>query len=258
MAYQRGEIKLMGALQQAMLMYGAAAVGGAFLPTDEATLDWWLTADSLILSDNDPVVDWLDSSPAGKHYGMNTVAKQPTYKTNILNGRPVVRFAAGDALGADPSARTHSVANTMILVCTPSSTTNSYIFGGSGGAGTPAFISGFASKSFEYFNGSGERATFAASTSGFHILTVTRTDSSGNVVGYLDGAQVFSIAVDPSVDWNGKQVSEIGTNGAAGGEDPYNGDLPQILHCSSVLDATGLNNMHTYLSDEYNIPITLI
>jgi hypothetical protein len=236
----------------------AAAGGGGFVPTDEATLDWWLTAESLSLSDNDPVVDWLDSSPAGKHYGQNTGGVQPTYKINILNGRPVVRFAGGDKVGADPLARTYGPANTMILVCTPSSTTNSYIFGGDGGGGIPAFISGFGGKSFEYYNSGSERATFAASTSGFHILTLTRTDDTGNAVGYFDGASAFSIAVDTSLDWNANFVSEVGTNGAAGGEDPYNGDIAQILHCSSVLDATGLNNMHTYLSDLYGISITLI
>jgi hypothetical protein len=246
----------MGAIHQALLSLPSAA--GGFVPTDEPTLDWWLTADSLVLSDDDPVVDWLDSSTAGKDYGQDSAGIQPTYKTNILNGRPVVRFAGGDKLGGDPDSRIFGSANTLIFVCTPSSTTDSYIFGGDGGGGIPAFISGFSSKSFEYFNSSSERATFAASTSGFHILTLIRTDDTGNAVGYFDGAAAFSIAVDASLDWSANFVSEIGTNGAAGGENPYNGDIAQIIHCSSVLDATGLNNMHTYLGDLYGISITLI
>jgi hypothetical protein len=247
----------MGAISQAMLMYGSAAGGGGgFVPTDIASINYWLTADSLVLSDGDPVVDWLYSGT--KNYGQNTVSAQPTYKTNIVNGKPVVRFTTDDKLVADPTALTLATANTIIAVCTPSSTANSYIFGGDGGGGIPAFISGFGGKSFEYFNSNSERATFAASTSGFHILTLTRTDDSGNAVGYFDGASAFSIAVDTSLDFLLRNINEIGANGNAGGEDFYNGDIRHILHYSAVLTSAELNDVHTYLGNDCGISITLI
>jgi hypothetical protein len=37
----------------------AAGGGGGFVPTDIASINYWLTADSLVLSDGDPVVVWV-------------------------------------------------------------------------------------------------------------------------------------------------------------------------------------------------------
>lgn len=225
------------------------------MPADIASLDWWLTAESLSLNDGDAVVDWLDSSSAGKHYGQNSSTAQPVYKTGILNGRPIVRFTTDDRLVADPNARTLGTTNTMIVVCKPTTTSSSYIFSGTLSQGVPAFISGFSSKSFEYFNTSSERATFAASTTGFHILSLTRTDDTGNAVGYFDGASAFLPAVSATNDWNGASIQQVGAFGAI---NFYSGDIAQILHFNAILTPTELNNVHTYLSNLYGISITLI
>lgn len=209
-----------------------------------------MVADEIAGSDGDPVVDWLDISGANKHYGQNTFSAQPVLKLNIVNGHAVVRFATNDRLLPDPNARGLAAANTMFVVATPSTTSDSYIFSCDQSEGTPAFISGFLSRSFEYFNGSGERDTFAASTSGFHILTVTRTDDSGNAVGYLDGVQVFSIAVSTSKDWATGSVSQIGSFGTI---NYFSGDIAEILHWPSVLSGANLTLVHDYLKAKYGI-----
>lgn len=235
-----------------------AAGGGGFNPADIASLNYWLNADSLLaaLSDGDPVVDWLYTGT--KNYGQNTSANQPTFKENIVNAKPVVRFATDDKLVADPTALSFATANTLIVVCTPSSTANSYILGSNGGGGAPAIISGFGGLSFEYYNGGSERGTFAASESGFHILTVKRTDDVGNAVGYFNGLQVFSLPVITTQDWLTVNLSEIGANGSGGGEDFYNGDIRHIFHFSAELTDAELNNMHTWCGDDINRVITLI
>lgn len=238
-----------------IILSGAGEIVSFSSPADEPTLDWWLKADSLALSDGDSVVDWLDSSGANKHYGQDTVGVQPIKQT--AGGFAVVRFT-NDRLVPDPNPRTLSAANTMIVVCTKSSTTNSYIFAGNGGGATPAFISRFSSKDFEYFYAGGsERQTFIASTdTALHILTLTRADNVGNYIGYLDGVQIFSVAVDPSNDWgSGGEIQEIGANGIAIGDDFYNGDIAEIIHCSSVLGSTQLTNMHRYLGTKYGITV---
>lgn len=245
----------MGSAQQALI--AAAGTPGPFSPIDEPTLDWWLKADAITgLNDGDPVTDWLDSSTAGKHYGQDTAGNKPTYKTGIVNGKPVVRFATDDKLVADPDPRTLSAANTLIIVCTPTSGTDDYIFGGTATGGCPAFISGFSSKAFEYFGGNGaERQTFAALASGFHILSLTRTDDSGNYDGYFDGTQVFSEAVSGTSDWSGQSIQDIGANGQGLGDDFFNGDIAEIIHCSSVVGASRLTEFHNYLGDKYAITV---
>ncbi|MGD8499063.1 MAG: hypothetical protein PVJ86_00355 [Phycisphaerales bacterium] len=65
----------------------------AFLPTDIAGLKLWLDADAIVgLNDGDPVASWLDQSGQGNHATQAAADQKPLYKTNIINGKPVVRF----------------------------------------------------------------------------------------------------------------------------------------------------------------------
>jgi lysophospholipase L1-like esterase len=51
-------------------------------------------ADSLTLNDGDDVATWLDETANNIDIAQATVGKRPHFKTNILNGYPVVRFTA--------------------------------------------------------------------------------------------------------------------------------------------------------------------
>lgn len=56
-------------------------------------LQMWLDADAITgLSDSDPVSTWSDQSGNSNDATQATGANQPLYKTNIVNGKPVVRF----------------------------------------------------------------------------------------------------------------------------------------------------------------------
>lgn len=71
--------------------------GSSFAPTDIAGCELWLDASQITgLVDDDPVATWPDMSDPGSPFDFTQTnpAKRPTYKTNILNGRPVVRFDA--------------------------------------------------------------------------------------------------------------------------------------------------------------------
>jgi hypothetical protein len=76
-----------------------AALSGArtFLPTDIAGLKLWLDASRITgLADGDPVGTWSDLSGNGNDATQATGSKKPTYKTNIFNSKPVVRFDGVD------------------------------------------------------------------------------------------------------------------------------------------------------------------
>lgn len=237
---------------------------GFISPSDEPSLDWWLKADSLVLSDNDPVSAWADSSGSGFNYGAAGTAR-PTYKTNIVNGKPIVRFATNDVLIPTGSPLTYGENNTMIVVCTERTSGTGYIFSGNqafGGVpeGGPAFITGFASKDFEYFTrGAGERNTFATTAAaGFHVLTLRRDD--GGALGetyqlYFDGALISSHTVIGNDNWNTKTLAKIGDFSAG---DFYNGDIAEMIHCNSLLGNSRLNDFHSYLGTKYGISITLL
>lgn len=70
-------------------------------PNEISGLQLWLKADAITgLADLDPVTQWDDSSGLANHATQASGLIQPVYRTNIVNGLPVVRFdGAGDRLG---------------------------------------------------------------------------------------------------------------------------------------------------------------
>lgn len=85
-----------------VLPYGQVAVLGgpaaAFAPTDLANLVLWLKADDGPDDpvDDQPVATWSDKSGNGRDATQGTAAQQPTYKTDIQNGKPAVQFDGVD------------------------------------------------------------------------------------------------------------------------------------------------------------------
>lgn len=68
-----------------------------FSPAHIPGLQIWLDADAITgLSDGDPIATWLDQSGLGRDASQSTGAKKPTYKTGIINGKPVIRFDGTD------------------------------------------------------------------------------------------------------------------------------------------------------------------
>lgn len=92
------------------------AAGAPFSPDNLANLQLWLEADAITgLSDGDPVSTWLDSSAAGNDVTQSGTAR-PTYKTNIINGLPVVRFDGVDDYMHVASALGITTASTVVVV----------------------------------------------------------------------------------------------------------------------------------------------
>lgn len=242
----------MGAIQQVMLGLGSSTP--VFSPSDLGGYDWDIDPDAISGVDGDPVVDAFDISPAGRHYGQNTVARQPTLKVGLYNGHNGIRFGANKCLVPDPTAKVYGPDNTLIVVCTPSSAAE-YIIRGSGGQGGPAFLSGFSSIAYEYFMiAGGERQTFAASASGAHILTVGRTDGVGTYEWYFDGVSVNTASNinNGNNNWNTKNCPAIGA--LTIGTSVYDGDILRIIHYSQNHAGTqGLDDLHAWILDRFAI-----
>lgn len=231
---------------------------GYFSPAFEPSLGLWFKADSLLgtLNDNDPVSSWPDSSPSNLPYGQATGSAQPTFKENIVNGLPVIRFATNDVLTPNPTAYTYGENNTVIAVVSESTSGGGYIFAGSGSEGGPAFISGFSSKDFEYFSRvTAERATFAASAAaGFHALALVREDGGAfgeSFNGFYDGLHAFNQTVNGTDNWSGRTLTKIGDFSAG---DFFNGDIAELIFCRRLLGPARLNDfLAGYIWPKYGI-----
>jgi hypothetical protein len=68
---------------------------GEVLPSDVPNLIFWYKSDSLSLNDDDPVTTWADQSGWGRDItgpAPDITGVAPIFKTNILNGKPAVRW----------------------------------------------------------------------------------------------------------------------------------------------------------------------
>lgn len=96
---------------------GTSTPSGAFLSSISG-LTLWVKADSLVLSDNDPVPTWADQSGGAHNFTQVTGGNQPTYKTNIINGLPAVLFDGSTSFMTGPAASSvmSTTAHTTFLV----------------------------------------------------------------------------------------------------------------------------------------------
>jgi hypothetical protein len=79
-------------------------------PTTVSGVAIWLDATTIVgLSDGDDVTTWSDLSGYGRHATQATAGNKPHYKTNIQNGKPVVRFDGTDdwMSGTPPASPTN-------------------------------------------------------------------------------------------------------------------------------------------------------
>jgi hypothetical protein len=73
----------------------ASAPVGPTLPVFSNLVSWW-NADSLALANNDPVISWTDGSGLANTLVQGTAGFRPLFKTNVVNGKPAVRFDGTD------------------------------------------------------------------------------------------------------------------------------------------------------------------
>lgn len=61
-----------------------------------SNIETWLDASTISGADNDPISSWTDISGNGNNATQGTGSFQPTLKTGVLNGLPVIRFDGTD------------------------------------------------------------------------------------------------------------------------------------------------------------------
>ncbi|MCX6872543.1 MAG: DUF642 domain-containing protein [Verrucomicrobia bacterium] len=206
----------------------------------------WLDASQLTdLTDGDLVSTWADTS--GWDNNATKSGGSPTYKTGVLNGKPVIRFvkANGDAFKtADLSSQFPSAA-TVFIVTTINTGTAAYSLVCSS-AGNPAD---------EWFRYSGDGrsypATFRSSRinsycampdSGSHIFAIS--SSSGSWQMWIDGTGQG--VAGGAYSAGGAQVVGSGSNGGT-----LDGDIAEIIEFNRALDPTEMADMNAYLTTKY-------
>jgi hypothetical protein len=217
-----------------------------FSPKSIYGLEFWFDANKITgLSDGDAVSTWIDSSGNGNDLSQSNASYKPQYKTNILNGKPVVRFGGNDYLynalfsGSQPS--------TIFIVWSISTTTASQnpIDSRNAGNRNDLFRSG---------------SNYISINAG----TALAGELSSGVLAHMIHALIFN-GTSSAIYKNGSQTAfgNAGTQGMTGitlgasyaDTAPLTGDIAEVFRYNSAFSSYNRKKGERYLSHKYGIAL---
>lgn len=217
---------------------------GTFIPTHLTDLSRWYRADSLALNDSDAVSQWLDESGNEVNMEQGTGASQPLYKTNILNGKPVLRFdGSDDFLWA---SYTKPARLTLMAVLSPRNATARMLL--SGGVDSnediPWVTMGINNATtFRYYISTGWRFIGTAhATNEYKLHTLTFDTTTWRR--YLNGGTADTLTANQNGD-SGNLFLGRGYGGAAAC------DIAEVIAYSRVVTDTERALLLSYLNGKY-------
>jgi hypothetical protein len=226
----------------------------------------WLKADALALADNDAVASWTDSSGNGNHATNVSGSQQPTYKTNIVNSLPVVRFdGTADHLylsGFMASAIAGEAVVVKKVVTDPAPSiarSGLWDWDGVGGAGFATHHPYTDGTIYETWGNTAQQnlGNPTPSLAAWHIYDVM--SKSGQMKAWLNGDNFATVGTNTvSFPGAGANAGSFGrsVNNAGGGTAYFlEGDIAEMLWFDYELTTTQRNNLKGYLADKYAITV---
>jgi hypothetical protein len=246
--------------------FGQSSPGGV-----SGNLRWWLKADAGVLNpsaapaiDGEAVLQWNDQSTILNNASQATSANRPVFRTNIINGNPVLRFSGDQFVDAGvASGITTNNSFYFFLVFKPSS----FTAGGTGdGSGTYLMdrttpnnpltsfkIVNTDKYHFQKRNNSGgvtgPISTVAANTTSFVIADYFRNFNTALGLG-LNGANPVTSG-DDSGDLTADPI-RVGRHSTTSGGG-LTGDLAEVIVYNTNLTATQRQQVESYLAIKYGI-----
>ena len=203
----------------------------------------WLQADTLAgLVDGDPVTTWPDSGTSG-HNATADGALRPTYKTGILDGKPVVRFN-----GANSMATTAFTFNQPVTI---------FVVGNMTDEANRVFTDG--TPHYTRLLGGNTHAVLYSYAGG------TITQAVDNMADHAVIGAVFK-GTDSLTSYNGTvQTGNAGTDASAGiivgsTSDPSAfllGDIAEMVAYDTALSETDRQNVEGYLAWKWGLQALL-
>lgn len=223
-------------------------------PLSIAGIKLWLDASKITgLSDGNAVSAWNDESGNGLNTAQSDSAKRPVYKTNIINGLPVVRFD-----GTNDNLNVSITLPTYITV---------FIVSGNASAGKTFFIEHGANANNEtgfYFFGEGGNATniyrdgasdnYTASGWFGNSFAVASMTYDGTALVYKNGSAV-SLSHTAGTARSNSDVTKslyIGER-YPGDVVPMGADIAELIIYTGKLSDANRQAVENYLKTKYGI-----
>jgi hypothetical protein len=215
-----------------------AGAGPSQTPDQIAGLKLWLKADSLSLSDGDPVSTWADSSGNGNDATQGTAGLRPLYKTNIVGGKPVVRFD-----GTDDYLALTGLNLTDFTAFVVYQTSGNNVLLGNAGTNFQIFGIGNGANAYSFY----DNLTFLSSD----ILSAPRTSwNQGCITRSGSTVSFFESGVSRNSGTSGLLVT-LQAIGQVIGVAYTNGDIAEIIIYNSALSTSDRQSIENYVLVKY-------
>jgi hypothetical protein len=228
--------------------YDLVGLVSSYDPSTDPSVVEWLKADALSLTDGAPIVIWPASK--GNDLIQVTVTARPIFKTNILNGRPIVRTDGTQQWMASDDFLSAVAQPDQIFVVFRTFTTSSsdYILSSST-IDTVQGIAIFPGNTFDFFAGIDQ--SMGASDTNWHILCVEVNGASSRYS--FNGGAFSTMSGSPGTE--SLSNLEIGGGvGAIGNPSSLSrSDYAEIIIRSGHRDVTPVEN---YLNTKWAISST--
>lgn len=206
----------------------------ADIPLTVANCKLWLKADSLVLNNNDPVGTWTDSSGTGNS-PTATGTDRPTYKTSIVNSKPVVRFASPQKLTVTFAASFTQPA-TVFAVCDLGRPWE-------GQGATRQMLYSRTAATFQMFAGTSQFGGANGVAGTFRVVAAIFNGASSKL--WLNGGSAaISANAGTAAQPNLSMMRDVGGT-------TYPGDVAELIAYSASLSLTDINTIGSYLATKY-------
>lgn len=228
---------------------------GNWNPSRISGLQLWLDAsDSSTLfqssggsaasEDGDPVGYWLDKSSSSRNATQTSGVNKPTLKTNILNGKPVIRFDGNDRFSLGISIQ--SEPRTIAIVYKKTSTVNSFIALGHSSNGetgdiidwTDGSVYSVSSTKLGY-SSSGQNTSF--------VVFVTTIDATQATFTHRKNASSQTVTTGPTSGTS--TIDQIGARVTSYGR----GDIAELIAYDSALSLSDRQAVENYLNTKWSV-----
>jgi hypothetical protein len=230
----------------ALAVSSTTATLTSFNPSKIANQITWLEADLGVTGS--PVTAWADQSGTGHNASVGALSS-PHISSNTYNGRQAISGVDGSKGLGFASMPALGTTATIVLTCSPSSLTFTYIIAAAGGGS--GIIESFSGSLLQYFLASGaENDTInTAPAAGLHQIIISQVDGVSLNIWY-DGALVVNKTPSATINvtWNQLFGDGSGANGT-------NGDIVQfILYSGTAVNATQAAELRAWTKAKWGSP----
>lgn len=221
-----------------------------FRPNQIANLDVWLRADTVVGNDGDAIGTWTDESGAGHNATQATGTKQPLLKTNIINGKPVLRFdGSDDYLSGTVTA---STVKTLFIVAKKRTAANTatQVLNTLGNVNSGFFCDTDLVASIGYYCTGGFAATNLGGTPTNANILVQNFSALSSLKAYINGGAPAA-TLDPQDGYSVATTLYLGST--VGTSSWGDWDIAEVIHYTTNLSTANMDRVGGYLAAKYGL-----